>query len=129
MLIVEDNLMDSELTLWALREAGYGGEAIAVSDGVEAIAFLKREPPYASQPLPDLVILDLNLKLVDGPEVLQFIRETPELERTRVVILSSSPEYIMRSKAAKADGYFSKSSSLEHYAELGKKLVADYLSG
>jgi CheY-like chemotaxis protein len=128
ILIVEDNPLDAQLTLWSLAEAGHTGPSVVVNDGLEALAYLKHESPYEDQEAPDLVVLDLNLRLVDGGEVLQYIRDTLELARTRVAVLSSSPEYVMRTKAAKADGYFSKSSSLEHYAELGKKLLACYFS-
>lgn len=129
ILIVEDNPLDAELTRWSLTEAGYKGEPVVVSDGLEALAVLKHEAPFESYPYPDLVILDLNLRLMDGPEVLQFIRETPSLDKIRVAILSSAPEYVMRSKAAKADWYFSKSSSLDAYALIGQKLLANYFEG
>jgi two-component system response regulator len=126
ILIVEDNPLDAELTRWSLSEAGFRGQSAVVSDGLEAIAVLRRESPFQNHWVPDLVILDLNLKLMDGPEVLQFIRNTPDLSGTRVAILSSSPEYIMRTKAGKADCYFSKSSSLDVYASIGKKILECY---
>jgi two-component system response regulator len=126
ILIVEDNTLDAELTCWSLAEAGFAGQPLVVNDGLDAMAVLRREAPYEKRKLPDLVILDLNLRLLDGPAVLQFIRETPELEKMWVAVLSSSPEYIMRTKAAKADCYFSKSSSLDVYATMGKKILDCY---
>lgn len=126
ILIVEDNPLDAELTRWSLSEAGYTGEPVVVGDGMEALAVLRQDEPNQSVPKPDLVILDLNLRLMDGPEVLDFIRATPALENVRVAILSSAPEYLMRAKAPKADWYFSKSSSLDAYAEIGKQLLAAY---
>ena len=128
ILIVEDNPLDAELTRWSLSEAGFTGDVDVVSDGMEAMALLRRETPFENQQLPDLVILDLNLRLIDGPEVLQFIRDTPALERTHVAILSSSPEFVMRTKAARADCYFSKSSSLDAYAVIGRKILECYFN-
>ena len=124
ILIVEDNPIDVKLISWGLRRAGFGGEPIVVNDGREALSVLRREGPFKNETLPDLVILDLNLRLLDGPEVLQFIRDTPELSKTRVAILSSSPEDVMRGAAAKADYYFSKSASVEAYEGVGKQMLA-----
>ncbi len=126
ILIVEDNPLDVQLTRWSLAEAGFTGELLVASDGLEALALLRGEAPFEGQQRPDLIILDLNLRLVDGPEVLQFVRETPELKDTHVAILSSSPEYVMKTKAAKADCYFSKASSLDAYAVIGKKILDSY---
>jgi two-component system response regulator len=126
ILIVEDNPLDAELTRWSLTEAGFTGQTVVVPDGLEALAILRRETPFENHWTPDLVILDLNLRLRDGHEVLSFIRDNSELQNTRVVVLSSSPEYIMRSKAGKADCYFSKSSSLDAYASIGKKILDCY---
>jgi len=126
ILIVEDNPLDAELTRWSLNEAGFNGELVVVGDGLEAVALMRGESPFENHWIPELVILDLNLRLMDGPEVLQFIRDTPNLQKIRVAILSSSPEYIMRTKAAKADCYFSKSSSLDVYASIGKRILGCY---
>ncbi len=128
ILIVEDNPLDAELTCWSLAEAGFTGQTVVVKDGSEALALLRRENPFQDHQLPDLVILDLNLRLLDGPEVLQFIRDTPQLSKIRVAILSSSPEYVMRTKAARADCYFSKSSSLDSFATIGKKILDCYFA-
>jgi len=127
LLIVEDNPLDAQMTCWALGRAGYVGTPVVVSDGLEALSFFRREGSFAAQPLPDLVVLDLNLRLMDGPEVLQFIRDSPELAKLKVVILSSSPEHIMRSKASQADAYLSKSSSVDVYETLGQKILDCYL--
>ncbi len=128
ILIVEDNVLDAELTKWALAEAGFAGIPTVVNDGSDALLILRRQEPYQDSLFPDMVILDLNLKLVDGPEVLRFIRESPDLSSLTVAILSSTPEDVMRAKAAKANCYFSKSSSLDGYAEIGKKLLACYFA-
>jgi two-component system response regulator len=126
ILIVEDNPLDAELTRWSLTEAGFQGELVVVNDGLDALALMRGDSPFENHWIPELVILDLNLRLLDGPEVLQFIRDTPSLRNIRVAILSSSPENVMRTKAARADCYFSKSSSLDVYASIGKKILGCY---
>lgn len=126
ILIVEDNRLDAELTQWALAEAGYSGSASVVSDGLDALALLRRESPHENSPIPDLVILDLNLRVVDGPEVLRMIRETPELNGITVAIFSSNPDELMRAQAAKADCYLAKPNSLDGYAATGKALLHCY---
>ena len=126
ILIVEDNALDAELTCWSLTQAGFAGQPLVLNDGLQAVSMLRGESPYQDYWLPDLVILDLNLRLMDGPEVLKYIRDTPELKNIRVAVLSSSPEYVMRSKAARADCYFSKSSSLDVYETMGKKILDCY---
>lgn len=123
ILIVEDSPIDIRLIRWGLKKAGYGGEPIVVTDGGQALSVLRREGIFENQTLPDLVILDLNLKLFDGPEVLQFIRETPDLSRIRVAILSSSSEDVMRTKAAEADFYFSKSSLGTSYEGVASQIL------
>lgn len=126
ILIVDDNPIDVRMVKFALNKAGYPLEVKAVDDGLPAIAMLRQEAPYESEPLPDLVILDLNLKKIDGPEVLTVIRSTPELADIVVAILSSSPADIMKSQAAKADCFLSKSDEVAAFLRLGNKLLECY---
>lgn len=106
----------------ALKRGGFSGDPIVVEDGEPALALLRQISPYECEPLPDLVILDLNLKRVDGPEVLSYIRKTDGLRHLSVVVLSSSPEDVMRSKAASADGYFEKPADVDEYFAVGKNI-------
>ena len=126
ILIVEDNPIDVQMVKIALKKAGYPLDPRVVDDGVPALAFLRREPPYENESLPDLVILDLNLKKIDGPEVLRVIRNTVHLARIVVAILSSSPQDVMKSEAARANCFFSKSAQLEVFLSLGNKLLDCY---
>ena len=66
ILLVDDNPADTDLTSEVLSRNGCPSHIHAVTDGVEAIAFLRREGKYANARLPDLVILDLNLPKKDG---------------------------------------------------------------
>jgi CheY-like chemotaxis protein len=73
-----------------LREGKIRNNLYAVEDGVEALAFLRRESKYADKPSPDLILLDLNLPKKDGREVLAEIKEDPGLKRIPVVVLTTS---------------------------------------
>ena len=126
ILVVEDNPIDVKMIGLALKRAGHTQNLTIVDDGIPALALLRREKEYEHVPLPDFVILDLNLKRVDGPQVLAYIRETPHLAGICVAILSSSPTDIMIERAAKANGYFTKPSDLKGFMSIGQKLLDCY---
>jgi CheY-like chemotaxis protein len=90
ILLVEDNPADARLTLEALREGGVHSDLYHAPDGVEAMAFLRREGSYAATPRPDLILLDLNMPRKGGREVLAELNENPDLRSIPVLILSSS---------------------------------------
>src|ERR1700761_8294381 len=123
ILLVEDNSMDVIMTKMALKKGGFLREPVVLDDGIPAMSLLRREGEYAEYSLPDLVILDLNLKRVDGPEVLNYIRHRPELQDVWVAILSSSPADIMASLATQANCYFSKPSDMNSYLNLGAEIM------
>ena len=126
ILVVEDNPMDVLMIRRALKNGGFAKDPIVVDDGVPALAFLKRDSPYENEQKPDLIIMDLNLKLVDGPEVLSYIRQSKALQDLLVIVLSSSPEDTMRSKAATADCYISKPTDVHSFLNLGNKIRSFY---
>ena len=90
MLLVEDNPGDVRLTLEALREAKIKNTVRVVSDGVEAMEYLRKEGKYADVLRPDLVLLDLNLPRKSGREVLAEIKSDENLRSIPVVILTAS---------------------------------------
>jgi len=90
ILLVEDNPGDVRLAVEALRDGKVANRLHIVEDGVEAMSFLRREGRYADVPRPDLILLDLNLPLKDGREVLAEIKQDADLKRIPVVILTSS---------------------------------------
>jgi CheY-like chemotaxis protein len=88
ILLVEDSPDDADLTVDALREARIRNNVTVIEDGVEAMAFLRRQGRYATAPRPDLVLLDLHLPKKDGREVLADIKGDPELRRIPVVMMT-----------------------------------------
>jgi two-component system, chemotaxis family, response regulator Rcp1 len=119
LLIVEDNPADAYITQLALRQQ-LQFEAIVVDDGAPAIAYLKREGQYDTAERPDAVILDLNLKTVDGLDVLRWMRAKPDLASIPVIVLSSSPADAQGEAAARATCYVQKPGTLDEYMDVGR---------
>ena len=92
ILLVDDNPADIDLTREAFKESRIINRLSVVNDGEEALAFLRREDPYADAPRPDLIILDLNMPRKDGHEVLKDMNEDEDLNAIPVMILTSSRE-------------------------------------
>jgi len=120
MLLVEDNLGDIRLTKETLRDAKVMVNLHVVGDGVEAMAFLRKESKHANAPRPDLVLLDLNLPKKDGREVLAEMKQDPDLKRIPVVILtiSNAEEDILKSYNLHANAYVTKPLNLEQFAKI-----------
>jgi chemotaxis family two-component system response regulator Rcp1 len=90
ILLVEDNPGDVRLTREALREGKVLNNLNVVTDGQEAVEFLRREGEYGNVPRPDLILLDLNLPKKDGREVLAEIKADESLRRIPIVVLTTS---------------------------------------
>jgi CheY-like chemotaxis protein len=90
ILLVEDSPGDVRLTQEALRDSKLINNLSVVSDGVQAMTFLRKQGAYSDAPRPDLILLDLNLPKKDGREVLKEIKSDPNLLRIPVVILTTS---------------------------------------
>ncbi|WNG49731.1 response regulator [Archangium minus] len=94
VLLVEDSPNDAELTLEAFAESGLANEVVWVRDGSEALDYLHREGSFANRPdgLPAVVLLDLKMPKVDGLQVLEQVKNHPQLKSVPVVMLTSSRE-------------------------------------
>ena len=90
VLVVEDNPAAARLTIEALKESGPLPNTHVVTDGVEALAFLRQEGQYGGLPRPDIILLDLDLPRKDGREVLAEIKACDQLRTIPVVILTTS---------------------------------------
>ncbi len=130
ILMVEDNPGDIRLTMEALKEAKVRNNLHTVEDGVEALAFLRREGRYAEAPRPDLVLLDLNLPKMNGREVLAEIKEDPDLRRIPVVILtiSQAEQDIVKSYNLHANCYITKPVDLDQFLEVVKSIENFWLT-
>lgn len=94
ILLAEDSPADAEMAIDALKEARLANPIVHVEDGVEAMDYLLRRGAFAhrEEGLPAVLLLDIKMPRMDGLEVLRCIRDTEELKRLPVVILSSSRE-------------------------------------
>jgi CheY-like chemotaxis protein len=110
VLLVEDNPSDVYLTQVAFRRSRTESEIHVVEDGIQAMAFLRQELPYANAPRPDLVLLDLNLPRKDGYKVLEEMKADPDLRRIPVIVLTTSTAEadISRCYESHANCYISK---------------------
>ena len=124
ILLVEDNPGDVRLTIELLRESKIHNRISVVNDGVEAMAFLRREAKFSGAPRPDLILLDLNMPRKDGREVLAEIKEDSELRRIPIVILttSSAEEDIVRSYDHHANAYITKPVDLDQFAKVVRSI-------
>jgi chemotaxis family two-component system response regulator Rcp1 len=90
LLLVEDNPGDVNLVQEALRASGAHHILFSVPDGIEAMLFLRHQGKYVESPVPDLIMLDLNLPRKDGREVLKEIKSDEHLKHLLVIVISSS---------------------------------------
>lgn len=129
VLLVEDNQDDIELTLEALQDSKVRMEIDTVSDGMSAMAYLRREGQYAGKPRPDLVLLDLNLPLMDGREVLKEIREDRELTDIPVVVLTTSDDEgdILKAYKLHANCYITKPVDFARFTEIIRQVEGFWL--
>lgn len=124
VLLVEDSDADVLMTREALEHAKVLVNLHVVGDGVEALAFLRREGPYAAAPRPSLILLDLNLPRKDGREVLAEIKGDAVLRPIPVVILttSSAEEDILRAYGLNANCYVTKPVDFESLAKVVRSI-------
>ncbi len=124
ILLVEDNPGDVRLTVEALNESKIFNNLHIVEDGIEALAFLRKEDKYERKPRPDLILLDLNLPKKDGREVLEEIKKEDPLKRIPVVILttSSADEDIIKSYELYANCFITKPVDIEQFIKVVKSI-------
>ena len=110
ILLVEDNPGDIRLTKEALKQSELKTELQVVTDGEEALKFLRKEDKYAGVFLPDIILLNLNLPKKNGFEVLETLRKEAPLKQIPVIVLTTSvaEEDILRTHHANANCYISK---------------------
>jgi CheY-like chemotaxis protein len=130
VLLVEDNPGDVRLTREALREGKVRNNLNVARDGVEAMAFLRREGSYAGAARPDLILLDLNLPRKDGRQVLAEIKSDADLRTIPVVVLTTSQadQDIVRSYDLHANCYVTKPVDLDQFITVVKSIEDFWLT-
>lgn len=130
ILLVEDSPSDADLLLEVMEEATISKQLYVVEDGVEAIAFLRRQGQYADAPRPDLILLDLNLPRKDGREVLAEVKTDRDLGMIPVVVLTTSAanEDIRKAYELHANCYMTKPTGLDDFVQLVKLLEQFWLT-
>ncbi|WP_407890845.1 response regulator [Scytonema sp. NUACC26] len=120
ILLVEDNPGDVQLTQIALEDSKISVNLNVARDGVEAMAFLRKEEQYKGMPTPDIILLDLNLPRKDGREVLAEIKEDRILRRIPVVVLttSGSEEDVLRAYNLCANCYITKPVDFDQFVKI-----------
>lgn len=129
ILLVEDSPGDVRLTREALKEGKVYNILNVVSDGEQAMAYLRHEDPYAAAARPDLVLLDLNLPRKDGRAVLAEIKADPDLRSIPVVIVTTSraEEDLLRSYELQADCYVTKPLDLSQFIKVVREVEPFWL--
>jgi CheY-like chemotaxis protein len=124
VLLVEDDDGDVLMTQEAFEHHKIRNKLHVVSDGDQALQFLRREGDYADAPRPGLILLDLNLPRRDGREVLAELKDDPELRVIPVVVLTTSEaeEDIVRSYSLHANAYVSKPVDFERFIEVIRQI-------
>ena len=124
ILLAEDNPGDVKLTRKALEHGDILNNLHVVENGVETMQFLRSEGPFAGTPMPDLLLLDLNMPKKDGRTVMEEMDDDPELRRIPVVVLTSSDaeEDIARSYELNANAYLTKPVDFDGFVDIVTRL-------
>ena len=124
VLLVEDSPGDIRLTREAFRDANAAIHLNVVTDGVEAMAYLRRQGDQVDAPRPAIILLDLNLPRMDGREVLAQIKADPSLKTIPTIILTTSEAEadISKSYQLQANSYLCKPVQLDKFESLVKSI-------
>ena len=127
ILLIEDNLGDNRLMIEVFKEGEIRNNMHMVTNGVEAMEFLHRENKHSNAVPPDLILLDLNLPKKDGRQVLQEIKEDPQLKYIPVIVLTTSQSEwdINNTYMNHANAYITKPIDLNKFIKVIKS-IEDY---
>jgi CheY-like chemotaxis protein len=130
ILLVEDNPGDARLTLEAFKEGKVLNNLTVMKDGVEALAYLRRQGAYAAAKVPDLILLDLNLPRMSGREVLMQIKGDERLKTIPVVVLTTSADEqdVARAYNQHANCYITKPVDLEQFLRVVQSIENFWLT-
>lgn len=130
ILMIEDNAGDARLVREGLAEGAANASLRVVTDGEEALAYLRRQGPHAGTVRPDLILLDLNLPRKSGREVLAEIKADPELRRIPVLVLSTSQAAhdVLACYDLHANCYLPKPVDLDQFLRMVRGIVDFWLT-
>lgn len=130
ILLVEDNPGDVRLIMETLRDGKIENRLSVAEDGVEALAFLRRQAKFSSAPRPDLILLDLSLPRKNGQEVLVEIKQDPCLKRIPVCVITSSAteKDVLEAYNNYVNCYLTKPVDLEHFISVVRSVEDFWLS-
>jgi CheY-like chemotaxis protein len=129
VLLVEDDPGDVLMTREAFDEY-LQNRLDVVTDGAEALSYLRNEGPHTNAPRPDLILLDLNLPRRDGREVLAEVKADPDLRHIPVIVLTTSQaeEDVLRSYQLHANAYVTKPVDFDGFIEAIKQIDHFFVS-
>jgi len=129
ILLIEDNLGDNRLTTEVFKEATVANNIQIITNGMEAMEYLKRKEKYQNAIRPDLIFLDLNIPKKDGREILMEIKRDPELKCIPIIVLTTSNSEIdiKSTYAHYANAYITKPIDLNKFIEVIKSIEEYWL--
>ncbi len=130
ILLIEDNPGDIRLIKESLKENKFLAELVVISNGEEAMQYLRKEGEFTNIDLPDLILLDLNLPKKDGREILSEIKHDEKLKTIPVIILTSSSEEsdILKSYQNYANCFISKPVDLDNFIKVIRSIEDFWLT-
>ncbi len=130
ILVIEDNSSDVYLLDRALHQQNFLFELTQLADGEQALAFIRREGPYRDAPIPDLILVDLNLAKYNGEDILREIRDAKHLAGSLICAWSSSQSRRDRTRLMDLGvaQFVNKPTGLDQFLDIGK-LIKDLLAG
>jgi CheY-like chemotaxis protein len=125
VLLAEDSVDDAEIARLACLEVGPKIHLHHVVNGRDCLEFLRRQGPYAGAPIPDLVLLDLNMPVMNGFEVLEEITKDPALHHLTVVVLttSGSEQDVLRTCRLRCNAYIVKPAGFSEFVDVLRGLM------
>lgn len=120
IMLVEDSAADVALAREIFKEGGLSFDLHVAGDGIAALEMLRKEGPHADLPLPDFILLDLNMPRMDGREFLSIVKADAKLKRIPVLIMSTSdaPRDVLTCYELQANAYIAKPLDIDDFIAL-----------
>ena len=130
VLLIEDSPSDAALTIEALQAGKIVNNLNCVVDGVEAMAYLRKQGKFTESSRPDLIMLDLNLPKKDGREVLQELKSDPSLKLIPIIVMttSSADKDVLQSYALNANCFITKPVDFQQFVDVVRSIERFWLS-